>query len=270
VTPLPGRLVLIGHPVAHSHSPAFQNAALRSAGFPLTYEAVDVPPGQLEQVAAALRALGAAGNVTVPYKEAFVACCARLSPIAERVGAVNTFWCEEGALVGDNTDVGGFEDAIVRAFGAERRWPRIALIGAGGAAAAVLAAAERWFGTEVRVWSRTPGRAEALVRRFAGTGTPMVTLHDALEGADLVVNATPLGLAPGDALPALIQELPPSAAVYDLVYRRGETAWVVAARGVGHPASDGLGMLVAQGALAFERWFGQSPDRDAMWSALRA
>ena len=270
MTPLPGRLVLIGHPVTHSHSPAFQNAALRSAGLPLTYEALDVSPGELERVAASLRAAGAAGNVTVPYKQAFVACCARLSPIAERVGAVNTFWCEDGALVGDNTAVGGFEEAVVRAFGAERRWPRIALIGAGGGAAAVLAAAERWFGTEVRVWSRSPGCASTLARRFAGVGIPVVSLHDALERADLVVNATPLGLAPGDALPALIQDLPLRAAVFDLVYRRGDTAWVLAARGAGHTAADGLGMLVAQGALAFERWFGQSPDRDAMWSALRS
>lgn len=270
MTTLPGRLVLIGHPVAHSHSPAFQNAALRRAGLPLVYETLDVPPGQLERVAASLRASSAAGNVTLPYKASFVACCARRSPIADRVGAVNTFWCEDGLLTGDNTDVGGFEDAITRAFGAERRWPRIALIGAGGAAAAVLAAAERWFGTEVRVWSRTPGRANALARRFAGVGVPVLTLRDALAGADLVVNATPLGLVSGDALPAPIQDLPARAAVFDLVYRRGETAWVLAARGAGHAAADGMGMLVAQGAMAFERWFGQSPDRDVMWSALRS
>ncbi len=270
MTSLPGRLVLIGHPVSHSLSPTFQNAALRHAGLPLTYEALDVPPGRLERAAAWLRTSNAAGNVTLPYKEAFLASCARLSPIAERVGAVNTFWCEDGALVGDNTDVGGFEEAIVRAFGSDRRWPRVALIGAGGAAAAVLAGAERWFGTEVRLWSRTAGRAESLARRFARICTTVPTVHDALEGADLVVNATPLGLAPDDALPVPIQDLPPRAAVYDLVVRRGDTAWVRAARGAGHPAADGLGMLVAQGALSFERWFGQAPDRDAMWSALRS
>lgn len=270
MTLLPGRLVLIGHPVAHSHSPAFQNAALRHAGLPLTYEALDVPPGGLELVAETLRASRAAGNVTLPYKAAFADCCARRSPVADRVGAVNTFWCEDGALVGDNTDVGGFEEAIVRAFGTARRWPRIALIGAGGGAAAVLAAAERWFGTEVRVWSRDASRAHSLARRFEGVGVPVVTVREALAGADLVVNATPLGLAPGDALPVPIQDLPARAAVFDLVYRRGDTAWVLAARGAGHAASDGLGMLVAQGALAFERWFGQAPDRDVMWSALRS
>lgn len=268
--PLPGRLVLLGHPVLHSQSPAFQNAALRRAGLPLTYEALDVSPGQLARVAHELRATGAAGNVTLPHKEAFATHCARLSPIAERVGAVNTFWCEDGVLVGDNTDVGGFEEAIARAFGRENRWPRVALIGAGGAAAAVLAAAERWLGTEVRLWSRTASRAEGLSRRFARICTTTTSLTDALEGADLVVNATPLGLAPNDALPVMIQDLPPKAAVQDLVYRRGETAWVLASRGAGHVAADGAGMLVEQGALAFERWFGRVPDRDAMWTAIRA
>jgi shikimate dehydrogenase len=194
--------------------------------------------------------------------------CDRLTPIAGRVLAVNTFWTDEGALVGDNTDVGGFEEAIVNAFGAGRRWPRVALIGAGGSACAVLAAAERWLGTEVRLWSRTHARALTLARRFPGICTPVITVLDALEGADLVVNATPLGLEPGDALPVLIQDLPPRAAVFDLAYRRGQTAWVLAARGAGHPAADGLGMLIAQGALAFERWFGQAPDRKAMWASL--
>lgn len=268
MTPLPGRLVLIGHPVSHSRSPVFQNAALRRAGLPVTYEALDVLPAHLVRVASSLRASLAAGNVTLPYKEEFVAFCGRLTPIAERVQAVNTFWTEDGALVGDNTDVGGFEEAIVRAFGPGRRWPRVALIGAGGSACAVLAAAERWFGTDVRLWSRTPARAVTLAQRFAGVCTPVISVHDALEGADLVVNATPLGLEPGDALPVFIQDLPPRSAVFDLAYRRGETAWVLAARGAGHPAADGLGMLIAQGALSFERWFGQAPDRKAMWASL--
>lgn len=268
MTALPGRLLLIGHPVSHSRSPAFQNAALRRAGLPLTYEALDVLPAHLQRLASSLRTSLAAGNVTLPHKERFVTFCDRLTPIADRVLAVNTFWIEDGALVGDNTDVGGFEEAIERAFGSGRRWPRVALIGAGGSAGAVLAAAERWFGTEVRLWSRTHARAMSLARRFDAICTPVVSVRDALEGADLVVNATPLGLEPGDALPVFIQDLPPRSAVFDLAYRRGETAWVLAARGAGHPAADGLGMLIAQGALSFERWFGQAPDRQAMWDAL--
>src|SRR5687767_2379466 len=97
---LPGRLVLVGHPVSHSLSPKFQNAALRAAGIPLEYEAVDVTPAELTSVAHGLADAEAAGNVTVPHKEAFAACCSTLSPVARRTGAVNTFWTEDGALVG--------------------------------------------------------------------------------------------------------------------------------------------------------------------------
>jgi len=109
----PSRLVLLGNPVSHSLSPVFQNAALRSAGIPLTYEAIEVAAPDLGHVLALLAEDNAAGNITIPHKEAAVALCARLSPLAERVGAVNTFWMEDaaggGVLVGDNTDVGGFE-----------------------------------------------------------------------------------------------------------------------------------------------------------------
>jgi shikimate dehydrogenase len=268
VTPLPGRLVLLGHPVSHSLSPAFQNAALRAAQLPLTYEARDVTAAQLEDAADELRALGGAGNVTVPHKEAFARLCDRLTPVAERVGAVNTFWTEEGLLIGDNTDVGGFIEAVRLAFGADRTFRRVAIVGAGGSAAAVVAATERWHSASVTIWARTHERAAALAARFPHVRV-MHARDEALDGADLVVNATPLGLAVDDSFPVVIQELPARAAVFDLVYQRGETAWVRAARAAGHVAADGLGMLVAQGALAFERWFGVVPDRDVMWAAVK-
>ena len=164
--PLPGRLVLLGHPVAHSLSPRFQAAALRAAGIALEYEAMDVLPAELARVAALLREAGAAGNVTVPHKEAFAACCNRLSPVAERVGAVNTFWTEEGDLVGDNTDVGGFDTAVRNTVGVPTAPFTVAVLGAGGAASAVLAAVERWEGATAKVWARTMARAERLVERY--------------------------------------------------------------------------------------------------------
>jgi len=263
---LPGRLVLVGHPVAHSLSPRFQNAALRHAGIPLLYEAFDIAPERLADAAARLRALGACGNVTVPHKEAFAACCDTITPIAARVGAVNTFWTDDGALVGDNTDVGGFEEAVAEAFGASREWRRIALIGAGGGAAAVAAAAERWSRCAVTAWSRTPVRADLLAKRFAGVRAAL-SIDAALADADLVVNATPLGLGSDDPFPVAIQALPRHACVFDLVYARGGTPWVLASRAAGHQAADGMGMLIAQGALAFERWFGRAPARDVMWAA---
>jgi shikimate dehydrogenase len=111
-------------------------------------------------------------------------------------------------------------------------------------------------------------RARALASRFGASVQVVESVDDALEGATLVVNATPVGLR-DDALPVDIERIPSGAAVFDLVYRTGETRWVRAARDAGHRAADGEGMLVEQGALSFERWFGIEPDRNAMWRALR-
>lgn len=264
----PTRLVLLGHPVAHSLSPTFQNAALRAAGIPLRYEALDVAPGAFADVLLGLAHQRAAGNVTVPYKESAATACDRLTPLAERVGAVNCFWVEDGLLHGDNTDVGGF-DALVRATMPKPPANcRVALLGAGGSAAAVLAAAERWPNCYVGIWSRTADRSRALAGRFAGVAHAVATLEEAIADADVVVNATPVGLV-DDAVPVDPRALRRGATVLDLVYRTGETVWVRQARARGLRAADGLAMLVEQGALAFERWLGIAPDRDAMWAALR-
>lgn len=264
---LPGRLVLIGHPVAHSLSPLFQNAALRRAGLPLVYEPLDVRAAELGTLAGLLREANGAGNVTIPHKETFAALCATRSPVAERVGAVNTFWTEDGQLSGDNTDVGGFDAAVRRHFGVPAQGIEVAVIGAGGAAAAVLAAVERWEGGRVRVCARTRARAAALAGRFSRIATAVPEPEAAVRGAQLVVNATPVGLA-GDDLPVDPRFLDEGADVMDLAYRRGETPWVHACRARGLRAADGLTMLLEQGALAFERWFGQVPDRQAMRSAV--
>lgn len=267
MTVRPGRLVLLGHPVAHSASPRFQNAALREAGIPLTYETMDVPPERLDEALRALAAENAAGNVTIPHKEAVAARCVSLTAVAERCGAVNVFWHADGALCGDNTDVAGV-DVMGRALLQGRcAGARVALIGAGGGAAAVLCAVERWDGAHVRLYNRHMPRAEQLAARFAPLVTSVSSVADALVGATLVVNATPIGMAYGE-FPVPIESLPPEAAVFDLVYKPEETAWVRAAREAGHRAADGEGMLLEQGALAFERWFGREPDRGAMWRAM--
>ncbi len=265
---LPGRLVLIGHPVAHSLSPLFQNAALRAAAIALQYEAVDVFPDELARVSHLLAEANAAGNVTVPHKEAFVACCSTLSPVARRAGAVNTFWTEDGQLCGDNTDVGGFDAAVRTTVGLPDGEFTVAVLGAGGAASAVLTAIDRWDGATALVWSRTMGRAERLVERFPRASRAEWDLSVALRDAALVVNATPIGID-GDAVPCDPAWLARGARVFDLTYRRGETPWVHACRAHGHPASDGLPMLLEQGALAFERWFGIAPNRAAMREAVR-
>lgn len=263
----PARLVLLGHPVAHSISPRFQNAALRAAGIPLAYELMDVDPHALDDALAALARERAAGNATIPLKEMLAARCARVSPLAQRVGAVNVFWHEDGLLVGDNSDVGGAEAMMRALLGDALPAACIALIGAGGSAAAVLAAAERCGVQDVRVYNRHMERAEVLAARFAPMARAVAPMRDALAGATLVVNATPVGLH-GDGFPVPLAMLPGGCAVFDLAYRQGETPWVKAAREAGHRATDGEGMLIEQGAIAFERWFGIQPDRDAMWKAL--
>lgn len=264
----PARLVLLGHPVAHSVSPRFQNAALRAAGIELVYEAVDVAPPDLAATTRSLVTEGAAGNVTIPHKVAFAALCTNLSPVAMRTGAVNTFWAEGGELTGDNTDVGGFDAAVRATVGLPEGAFEVAVIGAGGAASAVLAAVERWQEARARVWSRKPERAEELVRRYATVARTVVSVADAVRGAALVVNATPVGLSAGP-LPVEPALLDAGAAAFDLAYRRGETDWVHACRARGLRASDGLPMLLEQGALAFVRWFGREPDRRAMRLAVQ-
>ena len=264
---LPGRLVLLGHPVAHSLSPTFQNAALRRAGLPLQYEAVDVEPDALGTTLDELVSANAAGNVTVPHKEAVFARCARRSTLAERVGAVNTFWVEGGDLVGDNTDVGGFLDLL------EEMAPNVdpsrhaAVIGAGGSAAAVLAAFEQARFGNVRVSARTASRATALCERFAHARSSQS--HDeAIRGAGLVVNTTPLGIG-GHGMPFDVGLVDRDAVVLDLVYvRDGETPLVQAAHSRGLRAASGLPMLLGQGARAFELWFGVAPDRAAMRASV--
>lgn len=267
MTRAPGRLVLLGHPVAHSLSPRFQNAALRAAGIALEYEALDVAPEALDETLVLLAAVNGAGNATIPHKERMYAACARRTAVAERAGAVNTFWHEDGRLVGDNTDVGGIRRSVSDLLGGEPRGIVVGVLGAGGAAAGVLAAIECWPGCRAVVYNRTPERARTLAARFSSVAECGDVARIGRE-ADLVVNATSVGLH-DDCLPMPIESMRSTAAVFDLVYRPGETAFVRAARTRGHRATDGLPMLIEQGALAFERWFGLVPDRDAMWRAVR-
>lgn len=267
MTRTPSRLVLLGHPVSHSLSPVLQNAALRAARIDLSYEAIDVAPRDLLSLLRQLKGANAAGNVTIPHKAAVHASSDELTDIAARVGAVNTFWFEDGKLHGDNTDVGGFDAAAHALIGGEVAGARVVLLGSGGAAAAVLAAIEQWPGASATVVARNHDRATRLARRFRDVARVEKNIVAAMGEATLIVNATPIGQY-DDERPLDTQLIPESAAVMDLVYRRGGTPWVKAARSNGNRAADGLPMLLEQGALAFQRWFGLEPDREAMRQAL--
>ncbi len=267
----PGRLVLIGQPVSHSLSPAFQNAALQAAGLSARYEALEVSDAALDSTMRALVREGAAGNVTVPHKERVAALCDHVTPLAARVGAVNTWWSVNGALHGDNTDVPGFDDAVIALLGKIPVGARVAVLGAGGAARAAVVAASGWPGASVAVWARSVGRAAPL-SGLGPSGTIRVEefMAHALRGADLVVNATTIGLR-DDAVPVNPGVLQRGAAVLDMVYRRdGPTPFVRLARDLGYAADDGLQMLIGQGARSWQRWFALAPDREVMSRAARA
>jgi shikimate dehydrogenase len=255
-------LVVLGDPVGHSVSPAMQNAAIRALGLDAVYVALRLPTTQFATAFPALTTLGVAGNVTVPHKAAAYRAVGTLTDVARASGAVNTFWSDDGAIHGDNTDVAGVAEALDD-LGAPPPW---LVLGTGGSARAVaLAAAGR--GAALVVRSREPARAVAFAAWAREAGADAAP--DDGRAVGTIVNATPLGLAPGDPAPLAAERTADADAVLDLVYAPGETDWVRAARAGGCRAADGRGMLVAQGAHAFERFFpAEAAPREIMRAAV--
>ena len=254
---------LLGEPVFHSLSPAMQNAAFRVLGLDAVYVPLactaDRVPGLMESLAAA----GGGGNVTVPHKEVAARSLARPSERVAALGTCNTFWWEDGALTGDTTDVEGVLAALRHLEVEAGAW---LVVGTGGSARAVVEAARR-SGARLAVVSRSAARASAFLT-WAGTRGVGAA---AMEEAELLVNATPLGLKADDTLPVRPEATPRARAALDLVYRQGGTAWVRAQRQAGRRAADGREVLLAQGAAAFMRWFPRhDPPLDVMRAALHA
>jgi shikimate dehydrogenase len=257
-------LTVIGDPVAHSLSPAMHNAACRALGLDAVYIALRVSSDQLAAVLAMQAATGGAGNVTVPHKEAVEGSVARKTDVCARVGACNTFWTDDGQLVGDNTDVVGVSRALDQ-IGVNGKGGRWLVIGTGGSARAVaICAADR--GATLWIRSRDAKRADAFAIWARGRGARADVATGPTE-VDVAINATPLGLAGHDPLPVDVNHIPGAERALDLVYSRGETRWVHALRERGIIASDGREMLVQQGAAAFERFF---PGTDAPTEVMRA
>ena len=250
---------ILGNPVAHSLSPAMQNAAFRALGIqaayvPLACTADDVPP-----LIQALARCGGGGNVTVPYKEAAARAVDICRELVEVVGACNTFWAENGGIVGDNTDVHGVLQALQQLNAPDAPW---LIAGTGGSArAAVVAARER--GVDVAVTSRNDGRRREFESWISSRG---VTLAPTSE-CRVLINSTPLGLKAGDPLPIALDIAPRAEVALDMVYGAGETPWIRAMRPRVRRAADGRAMLVAQGVAAFERWF---PGKRAPVEVMRA
>ncbi len=240
--------LLLGRPVAHSLSPAMQNAAFRVLGLDAVYAAVDCAPEATASLARAVATAGGGGNATVPHKLDLATALDRPSQRVQQLGSANTFWGEDGTLVGENTDIDGVLEAL-KALEALAH-PTWLVLGTGGSARAVIGAAAQ-LGARVAIRSRDAGRGAALQVWASTLGVQGTEPGD----CELVINTTPLGLTAADPLPIVPAEVPKATAALDLVYAKGETPWVRACRARGLKAADGREMLVAQGAAAFEKWF---------------
>ena len=273
-------IALLGHPVAHSISPAMQQAALAALAVDARYEAWDVPPEELPHAVERLRAGGVLGaNVTVPHKVELLRRADRVDALAERVGAVNTILCRDGRLHGTNTDVAGVLRALADA-GVEVAGLEVVLIGAGGAARAVVAAMRAAGAALVTVANRTPGRAEPLIGvggedlvvRICPLDHASEALRSALRRARLVIHSTPLGMRHGpdeQATPLSTELFVAGQAAFDLVYTPERTPFLRAAQAAGARPIGGLGMLVHQGAESFRLWTGLEPPVEVMFAAAR-
>jgi shikimate dehydrogenase len=261
-------LAVIGDPVTHSLSPVMQNAACRALGIDAVYVALRVPArgNALATVLQALTTTGGAGNVTVPHKEAVERSVTRKTDLCARAGACNTFWTENGVLVGDNTDVHGVRGAL-GALGVDGgRW---LVVGTGGSARAVAVAAAEAKAT-LWVRSRHPDRAHQFAEWAKRLGVQAEPAHGPVE-VDAAINATPLGLGERDPLPIDPKDIRSLRVALDLVYAPGGTRWVrtLRERGAAVAASDGREVLVRQGAAAFVRFFpGTAAPVDVMRAAV--
>lgn len=259
-----------GYPLAHTLSPAFQQPAFDHYGIPATYRTYPVVAADLPALIAALRNTEWLGlNVTIPHKEVVTTLVDRCTPTAETIGAVNTLFKENGALIGDNTDAHGFLTALRTDGATDPAGRRVLVLGAGGAGRAVLVALAQAGVEQITLANRHRERAEGLVEALAATLQTLRTtvvewnsaeLYHAATEAEIIVNCTAMGMAKGPA-PEL-SPLPPHAfherqLVFDLVYTPSLTPLLHLAQQGGARALDGLPMLVYQGAAAFERWTGK-------------
>lgn len=289
---------LIGHPLGHSLSPKIHRAALDSCGLDGEYSLFQVHPGghlQLKNLLACVRSGEITGlNVTIPHKQNVIPLLDELTPTAKDIGAVNTIFLKNGKLTGDNTDAAGFladlrdfltteitentendkKNSVKPVFSIMNK--NALVLGAGGSARAVVNAllSDSW---KVTVVSRRPQQARTLIQQVSSLDSRRsniayhpTLLHSIIPSLSLIVNTTPVGMAPNikaspwpEALP-----FPPGAAVYDLVYNPRETKLVRDARAAGLSATTGLGMLIEQAVLSFQIWTGYIPPRGDLMAAV--
>jgi shikimate dehydrogenase len=274
-------LGLIGYPLGHSLSPKIHAAALNACGLNGDYSLFPIHPYDeqgLKDLLARVRSREIYGlNVTIPHKQNVIPLLDELTPSARSIGAVNTIFVKEDKLIGHNTDAPGFLGDIQRCFPLLQRPGTALVLGAGGAARAVVSAllSDGWQVT-LAVRSADGGQAEGLINSFDRDGLKNFVamtvegLSSLSSGIGLIVNATPLGMSPASETCPWPENvaIPANVTVYDCVYNPRETLLVKRARSAGLPAETGLGMLVEQAALAFEIWTGHNPPRNILYKSV--
>ncbi len=271
---------IFGDPVGHSLSPAMHNAAFRALGLPCHYAPFRVRPEQLGNAIRSIRALGISGvNITIPHKEEVIPFLDGVDETAQKIGAVNTIKRDGDRLFGYNTDGPGFVQSLLEA-GVNPAGKQVILLGAGGAACGVAYALLVAHAAKMMILTRSPHSGLALAERL----TPLFPHAAIVQGnlqrvaleptpatrSTLLVNATPLGMKKEDPLPYPAEQIQPEWVVADLIYRPHETPLLSAARKRGAGIVPGIGMLLHQGALAFEIWTRRPAPLEVMRQVLEA
>jgi shikimate dehydrogenase len=265
------RVALIGNPLRRRHSVVMHNAAFEANGIDARYELAELESDEVAGFVAAARGPEFLGlGVTAPYKPVVARLVDEVEADAEAIGAVNNVVrTDDGRLIGFNSDAPGFRAGVELAMGRPLAGASVVVAGAGGAAHAVVHACVSAGARRVTIGNRSAEAAGALATRFGVEGGPLDSpeLEQALESADLAVNATTVGMIePGITID--VARLPDHATVFDLVYVPAETPLLAAARARGLRAANGSEMLIQQAAIAFERWTGVGGMADVMRSAV--
>ncbi|WP_442786311.1 shikimate dehydrogenase [Leptothoe sp. PORK10 BA2] len=272
-------LGVIGYPVKHSMSPIMHNAAIATLGIDYVYLPFPIAPERLKTAINGFAAMGLTGfNITIPHKQTIMPLLAHVSPVAQAIGAVNTVWWNEGSWHGTNTDAAGFM-APLQALGRDWSQSPALILGNGGAARAVVAACHQLGCPEILVVGRSAEKLAAFAQGWKTSPLqPPLAVHawdrlnDLLPRVGLIINSTPVGMAPhGAASPltdAQIGLLPSQAVAYDLIYTPRPTQFLQQASTAGLMPFDGLEMLVQQGAAALEIWTQQPPPVEVMRQSL--
>jgi len=256
------RAFICGHPVAHSRSPVIHNFWLTQHGIEGSYERRDVAPEAFSLFIREFPRFYMGGNVTIPHKESAWRLVETRDEAAETIGAVNTLWLQDGRIMGGNTDTYGFAANLDMELAGWEKNAVATVLGAGGAALAVVHALQSRGIRDIRIVNRTVSRARAVVDRFKG-GTSAhgwEAVPDLLSDTSLLVNTTSLGMHGGPEGHIDLAPLPDSAIVTDIVYVPLRTPLLASAAARGLRTVDGLGMLLHQAVPGFERWFGVRPE----------